>query len=81
MPVTICRMKTVRLPLPKTYHQLAESRGTACVAASRIGAPSPVRASSQRADGAKALHTGPDSVGSAPPRTWSWPFSIRYSYW
>ena len=28
MPVKTCNMKTVRAALPKTYHQLADWRGT-----------------------------------------------------
>ena len=39
MPVKICRMKSVSAALPKTYHQLADLRGTGCSAASRMAPP------------------------------------------
>src|SRR5204863_9572610 len=34
MPVTTCSTNTTSVALPKTYHQLADERGTRCVAAS-----------------------------------------------
>ncbi len=47
MPVKTCRMKTVSAALPKTYHQLADLRGTGCSVASRIAPPICSRCSNQ----------------------------------
>ncbi len=88
MPVAIWSMNRASVALPKTYHQLAVERGTRW---SRMGwttAPMPARSSIHRLDlaervaepGDAELHTGPDSVGSWPPRTQSWPSRTWYSY-
>src|SRR5262245_4525958 len=47
MPLTTWTTKATSVALPKTYHQLAVSRGTRCVTTSASGSPSPTRCSSQ----------------------------------
>jgi hypothetical protein len=74
MPLTTWTAKHTSVALPKTYHQLAVSRGTRWVATSAIGAPSPSRWSSHAPTARRgAIQTGSDSVGSCPPRTHSRP--------
>src|SRR5262249_35875339 len=45
MPVTTWITNRTSVPLPKTYHQLAVSRGTRCPATSAIVGPAPSRSS------------------------------------
>ena len=76
------------MALPKTYHQLAVERGTRWARMGWTTAPMPARSSIHwltwrsvsAQPGYAELHTDPDSVGSWPPRTQSWPSRTWYSY-
>ena len=88
MPVAIWSMNRASVALPKTYHQLAVERGTRWARMGWTTAPIPARSSIHRLTLRSVvgeprhaeLHTGPDSVGSWPPRTQSWPSRTWYSY-